>query len=40
MNNSTAFDAFWSQWVYEACQELQFDSRYGFPVRLAIGEDK
>lgn len=35
-----AFNAFWSLWVYESCHELQFDSRYGFPVRALISEEK
>lgn len=39
MQPLTSFDAFWSLWPTESVIELQFDSCFGFPIRLRIAEE-
>lgn len=39
MKPNTSFDAFWSLWLAESVIELQFDSCFGFPIRVRIAEE-
>ena len=35
-----AFDSFWALWTSERPSELRFDTYFGFPVRLNVGDLK
>lgn len=34
----SAFDPFWTLFVYEKVAELAFDCYFGFPVRIQVNE--